>query len=142
MNTQANTKEKLISQVPLFTSLPPEEVRHLAQVLRTYELPMGEFLFKEGEIGDRFYILLEGEVEIIKALGTPDERLLAVRKAGTFIGEMSLMSTEGLRTASVRAHSNGTLLEMTRARIQRLASPTAYAGLQHGARPDPAPATG
>ncbi len=115
MTTHANAKETLISQVPLFSSLPRDEIRHLAQTLRSCELAAGELLFEEGEKGERFYIVLEGELEIIKALGSPDERLLALRGVGTFIGEMGLMLQDGLRTASVRARSRSKLLEMTRA---------------------------
>lgn len=120
MPDYTNLKEQLISQVPLFASLPREEIQYLAQVLRPHEIPAGTLLFKEGERGDRFYVLLDGQMEIIKALGTPDERLLAVRNAGTFIGEMSLMNVEGLRTASVRSCSKATLLEMRRVEFDDL----------------------
>lgn len=120
MNKLTSTWEKLISQVPLFASLPHEEIRHLSEILRPYSISAGELLMREGEVGDRFYILLDGEMEIIKALETPDERLLAVRGPGTFIGEMSLMRRDGTRTASVRSRYQSNLLEMTRAEFNDL----------------------
>jgi len=71
-------------------------------------------------MGDRFYILLDGQVEIIKAYGTGDERLLGVRNPGTFIGEMSLFNKLGTHSASVRARTPITLLEMTRGEFDDL----------------------
>jgi serine phosphatase RsbU (regulator of sigma subunit) len=113
-------KEQLISQVPLFASLPRSEIKHLAQTLRPREFPQGALLFLEGTTGEQSYVLLDGQVEIIKALGTGAERVLGVRQAGSFIGEMSLFSREGLRTASVRAQTPIQTLEITRADFDAL----------------------
>lgn len=113
-------KAQLISQVPLFAALPRHEIEHLAATLRPCEFPAETLLFTEGRTGDRFYILLDGEVEIIKALGTDAERLLAVRRASSFIGEMSLFDRRGRHTASVRARTMLHLLEMTRADFDAL----------------------
>ena len=63
---------------------------------------------------------MEGLIEIVKALGTSDERLLGVREPGTFIGEMSLFNPEHRRTASVRARTALKLLEMTRMEFDAL----------------------
>src|SRR5262249_56265720 len=114
--------EPLIGQVPLFAKLPPEEQRYLAATLRPIALPKGTVLFREGEYGDHFYIVLEGYVDIIKALGTEDEQLLLVRGPGEFVGEMSLVSLDGLRTASVRAGAPAQLLEVTRVDFDALLS--------------------
>ncbi len=113
-------KEDLISRVPLFASLPRSEIEHLARTLRPREVPDQSLLFREGETGDTFYILLDGQVEIIKALGTDGERLLGVREAGSLIGEMSLFNREGQRTASVRTRTPARLLEMTRGEFDAL----------------------
>lgn len=113
-------KEQLISQVPLFATLPPHEIDHLAATLRPLEFLEGALLFQEGTPGDLFYVLLEGQAEIIKALGTPAERVMGIRQAGAFIGEMSLFNRDGLRTASVRASTPLHVLEMTRADFDAL----------------------
>jgi phosphoserine phosphatase RsbU/P len=105
----------LIGRVPLFASLPPEELEHLAATLRPFVYPAGTVLFNEGERGDTFYIVLEGNISIIKALGTDEERVLGVRDRGEFVGEMSLLSQDGLRTATVRVESDARVLELTRA---------------------------
>jgi serine phosphatase RsbU (regulator of sigma subunit) len=112
--------EHLISRVPLFESLPPEELNLLVQALRPARFAPGNVLFREGEYGDRFYIVVAGEIEIIKALDTPAARLVGVRGPGEYIGEMSLLSRDGRRTASARARSPAELLEMTRADFDAL----------------------
>ena len=113
-------KEDQIGRVPLFASLPRSEIEYLARTLRPREIPGQSLLFREGESSDTFYILLDGEVEIIKALGTDGERLLGVREAGSMIGEMGLFNREGQRTASVRARTPVRLLEMTRGEFDAL----------------------
>jgi len=104
----------LIRKVPLFASLRGTETQFLAEILRGVEISAGALLFREGDPGASFDILVDGQVEVIKALGTPDERLLAVRGPGDFFGEMSLLDPDGLRTASVLARTPVRLLEMAR----------------------------
>ena len=113
-------RELYLNQVPLFATLPPSEITYLASSLRELTLPAREVLFREGDDADRFFILMEGLIEIVKELGTPDERLLGVREPGSFIGEMSLFNPEHRRTASVRARTALKLLEMTRSEFDAL----------------------
>jgi serine phosphatase RsbU (regulator of sigma subunit) len=77
-------------------------------------------MFREGDRGNDCYIIVEGQVEIIKSLGTPEERLLAVREPGEAIGEMSLFSEDHQRTASVRAKTSIKLLVMKRDHLEDL----------------------
>ncbi|RPI55018.1 MAG: hypothetical protein EHM56_05660, partial [Chloroflexi bacterium] len=89
-------------------------------ILHEVRVALGVLLFREGDPGDCFYVLLDGEADVIKALGTADERLLAVRRAGEFFGEMSLFEPGGLRTASVRARTPLRLLTMARPDFEQL----------------------
>ena len=75
---------------------------------------------QEDLLADQFYIVLDGQVEIIKALGTGEERTLGLRGPGSFLGEMSLLSAEQRYTASVRACTDLQLLEMTRSDFDAL----------------------
>lgn len=113
-------QEKLIRQIPLFSALPEEETRYLAENLRQDEFPEGAVLFREGDLGDRFSIILEGQVEIIKELGSGKEWLLSVIGPGDFLGEMSLLYRDRLRTASARARSPVRLLEMNHADFESI----------------------
>jgi sigma-B regulation protein RsbU (phosphoserine phosphatase) len=64
--------------------------------------------------------LLEGQVEIVKALDMQDEHWLGVRQAGSFVGEMSMFTPGGVRSASVRSTAPLRALEMTRADLDAL----------------------
>jgi len=106
-------KPDLLRDVPLFAHLSESELSRLAPAFQRRALPAGTILFREGDPGDRFSILLSGEIEIIKALGTAEERLLAVLGPGDLLGEMSLLDPGGLRSAYVRARSDIECAEIT-----------------------------
>jgi serine phosphatase RsbU (regulator of sigma subunit) len=104
----------VLQALPLFSSLPSDELHLLAERMHPRQFATGEMVLREGEQCDEFYIVVNGQVDIVKALGTPDERLLAVRPAGTLVGELSLFSPGGRHTASVLARGPLEMLAMTR----------------------------
>ena len=105
---------ELVKDLPLFSSLPDNEIDNLSEMLDHKSISEGTLLIREDDSQGGLFILLEGKVDIIKALGTPDERLLAVDEAISLIGEMSLFTDEGQHTASVRASTSLQILEMSR----------------------------
>ncbi len=115
-----NEIEVRLSQVPLFASLPPAELAHLAGTLRPVALEPGVVIMTEGAVGQHFYVVLEGQLEVVKALGAEAERFVGLRGPGEFLGELSLLSGSGLRTATVRARTAARVLEMTRADFDAL----------------------
>jgi phosphoserine phosphatase RsbU/P len=111
---------KLLGRSLLFMNLPPNELEYLANRLRVIEVAPKTVLFDEGDTGAHFYVVIYGEIEVIKALGTDDERSLAIRGPGDFVGELSLLNPNGLRTASVRARGPAQLWEITHEEIDAL----------------------
>jgi CRP-like cAMP-binding protein len=109
-----------LAKVFLFAHLPQSELEQLAATLQPYPLTAGTILIREAESDEHIFLLLEGEAEVIKALGTPDERLLAVRPAGSLFGEMSLFDTKGSHTASVRVRGAAVGVEMSRQEFDQL----------------------
>jgi serine phosphatase RsbU (regulator of sigma subunit) len=109
-----NEIEKQISHLSIFKSLSPDDAKQLAQVVNLIHVSDGSILLREGESGDRFYVILEGQVAIYKALGTREESLLGLRNPGDYLGEMSLLNWDGLRTASAQARGEVRLIEITR----------------------------
>jgi sigma-B regulation protein RsbU (phosphoserine phosphatase) len=103
----------LFKKIPLLSDLPRNEVDYLASTLEVVDLGPGEVLFREGEPGESLFIILEGKLAVLLAIGTPDERQLAVFGPGEFIGEMSLLIPGRNRTASVRAAEKTKLWKMT-----------------------------
>src|SRR5690242_18408003 len=110
----------LLHSLPLFAALPDDELRLLAERMQLCHFDDGALVLAEGDQCNEFYIVVQGQVDIIKSLGTPDERLLAVRPVGTMVGELSLFSPGGKHTASVRAHGPLEMLVMTRTDFDHL----------------------
>lgn len=103
---------ELIRKNPLFTNLPDHEIRALEEVIQESYFPIGKVLFEEGSKSNYFYLLIDGEVEVIKSLGTPDERKLAINSPGSILGEMGRFSQDGSHTASVVANTPCRLLKV------------------------------
>ncbi len=105
---------ELFKKVPILRDLPPRELETLAATLQTITLDTGEILFSEGDAAESLYIVLEGELEILLAIDTSDERQVTRLGPGEFVGEMSLLIPGRARTASVRAVHEARLWQMTR----------------------------
>jgi len=104
----------ILRKIPLFATLPKDEIKYLASRLERFDYPKDHILFHEGSQEGGFYILLEGEVEILKSVGATGQRKLGIRKAISLIGEMSLFSRDGRRTATVRSLTPLVLYKMKR----------------------------
>jgi CRP-like cAMP-binding protein len=102
------TVERMIAlrSVPLFSSLAPEDLSSLARASREKEFAPGKALCVEGEPGDEVFILLSGDVKVLRRDGA-EERVVGREKAGGFIGEMAVLDPAP-RAASVLAGTEGT----------------------------------
>jgi CRP-like cAMP-binding protein len=109
----------LLARIPFFTNLPADELDRIMSELDVVNLEPREILFQEGDTGERMYIVVSGELEILKAPGSDDELILNRIQAGEYIGEMSLV-TGAPRTASVRANGEVMLLSMSRDQLMDL----------------------
>jgi serine phosphatase RsbU (regulator of sigma subunit) len=106
--------QELLRSIPLFSTLPDEELRFLDEGLTPAHHPAGIPLFREGEVNDRFSIIVSGELEITRLVDDSTERVLQTLKAGDYFGEMSLLFADSVRSASGRTRTPLHLLEMRR----------------------------
>lgn len=104
----------LLSKIPLFSDLPIEELDHLQSRMEVKHLRTGEILCREGERGEHFYVLVNGELQILLGAETEDEMLLNTLGPGEYLGEMSLIIPGGERTATARAAQQSVLMMMSR----------------------------
>jgi uncharacterized protein YhbP (UPF0306 family) len=97
----------------VFRDLPRQEVETLAARLGTVHVDAGATIVRQGAPADKFFIIVEGEVEVIReGAGQPANKLAAL-KQGQFFGEMAILR-DSPRTATVRALTPTTLLTMDR----------------------------
>jgi CRP/FNR family transcriptional regulator, cyclic AMP receptor protein len=83
--------------------LSPMEIHFLASLSCEERFLGGEVIFREGDPGDKMYVVLEGRVMISKRIPGAGEEALAFLERGDYFGEMALIDDE-TRSASAKAH--------------------------------------
>ena len=109
----------LLRSVPIFKDLDDDELAEVAEVCREEKFRSGEYIFREGESGNRLYLIVEGEVRISRDVPGSGEEALAVLKVGALFGEMAVFDRS---ERSTHAISNGgtTALTITRPDFEML----------------------
>ena len=104
----------LLRQFDLFRSIKDTDARVLARGFHRDTFRAGEHVFREGDTGDRLYLIAEGAVRISQPLlGGAKEEALAVLRKGQFFGDMSLIDARP-RCADAIAHEDCTLYSIDR----------------------------
>ncbi|RPI32519.1 MAG: histidine kinase [Chloroflexota bacterium] len=109
---------EFLKKIPLFSSLPDEDLERLCEMVDEIRVSPGDLLFSEGSPGDKAYIIKEGEIEITRFSGGKNV-LLAVRKAGEVIGEVALLEAVH-RIATGRARTEGVLIVISQEQLEQL----------------------
>ena len=99
---------RLLVSVPIFTPLPGGSLEHLAGRLVPLRVDAGTVVVREGDVGDRFYIVTEGELDV-----TQDGVKIAELEPGGYFGEIALLRDTN-RTATVTARSDAVLYALDR----------------------------
>jgi LmbE family N-acetylglucosaminyl deacetylase len=94
--------------VPLFSFMTDEQLHDVVRLMSERWYDDGAFLAREGEPGSELFLVLEGEVEILKA---DDERAGFVAGEGEVVGELAVL-TEAPRSASLRARGGVKVLSV------------------------------
>jgi len=106
------------------------EMKLLATFSSEERFREGSMIFREGEKGDKLYIVLDGRVRISKFIPGVGEEALAVLDRGDFFGEMALIDDKP-RSADAKAHeSDATVLSIDRATLNEILSMDPHASLQ------------
>ncbi len=100
-----DAKRKLFEE----QTLSALEINFLSSLSKAKQLEEGELLFREGEPGDRMYVVLEGQVRISKTIPGVGEEALAFLERGDYFGEMALIDNAP-RSADARAHTGGAVV--------------------------------
>ena len=130
---KAVMKERMVSKlsslsIPFLVGIPPEKLRLLNNLVEIHEIDQNGVVFTQGEPGDRFYIIVHGQVKVetnhailegekAKESSTPKEvdesetKNLGILEAGHYFGEMALVS-DSPRSATVTAIDKVILLSV------------------------------
>ena len=94
--------EEVIRRAPLFTALDDASAATLRESMTQVKVSKGQTLFKEGDAGDRLFVVVEGKLKLGTSSGDGRENLLSILGPGDMFGELSLFDP-GPRTATATA---------------------------------------
>lgn len=97
----------LLKRAPVFASLEDRELQRISEVCQEQQFKVNEVIFKEGDPGNRLFIVAEGEVRISREIPGSGEEALAVLKPGACFGEMAIFdrsqrSTDAIANSKLR----------------------------------------
>ena len=101
-----------LRDVGLFGALSDEFLEHLCATLEVKRLLPGELVFREGDPAREMYVVLDGEMEVLKKSRRGRETRVAILGPNDCFGEMSIIDMQN-RSASVRALAPSRLLRVT-----------------------------
>jgi putative ABC transport system ATP-binding protein len=101
---------EVLRKCPVFEHETLAELTEVSQKMTMERFSSGAVLIRQGDPGDKFYVLLDGEVEVRRDRGGGSPEIIPL-KTGDFFGEMALLKGEP-RNASVVATTDGTVYSL------------------------------
>lgn len=113
-----NEEVELLRNIPLFSKLEPSKLKLLAFTAERITYEPDQVLFKQGDVGDAAYIIVDGAAKVL--VDTPDGELeVAALGRNDFVGEIAILC-DVPRTATVRASAKTITLRITKDLFFRL----------------------
>lgn len=103
--------DDVVLSAPLFADMDRDETRNLFESMQTVDLGRGDVLFREGEPGDRLYVIAQGKIKLGRRSTDGRENLLSILGPGEMFGELSLFDP-GPRTATASSVSDAVVYEL------------------------------
>lgn len=97
---------QVLNKVPLLSPLPRKTLVKIADGLEDELYENGEYIIRQGEIGDTFYIIRSGEVDVTENSVDEGEAFIRTMVKGEYFGEKALRGEQGVRTVNVIAKSS------------------------------------
>ncbi|MBR4328658.1 MAG: cyclic nucleotide-binding domain-containing protein [Candidatus Riflebacteria bacterium] len=107
----------LIKSLQLFSKLSKEDIAASLNIFKLVEPDEPNYvIFEEGDPGDSLFMIIKGQVEIIKHIDAEagTNKILAVLPTGSFFGEMALLTGESRSASAVMRGADGKLIKIER----------------------------
>jgi len=115
--------ETILSKIELLDTMDPYERSKISDVALPVQYKAGETVIKQGEPGDKFYFIEEGEAMATKFLpGRQEAEVVYNYGPGDYFGELALLKGE-VRAANIIAKTNLKLLALDRVTFDRVLGP-------------------
>ncbi|SCP03514.1 CAMP-dependent protein kinase regulatory subunit, putative [Plasmodium malariae] len=109
--------EDVLKQITILKGMDPYERSKVADCLKTKTYSDGDIIINEGEQGDTFYILIEGNATALK-----DNKVIKTYNKGDYFGELALLKNQP-RAATVKAQNTCQVVYLDRKSFKRLLGP-------------------
>ena len=103
----------------LFGAMPEGVLEYLSEHLEVMEVEPGSYLFREDEEANSMFVVLQGDVEVLKKSKAGVETRVAVLGPGDWFGEMAIIDVQR-RSAAVMTVSPARLIKITAKDLDRL----------------------
>jgi cAMP-dependent protein kinase regulator len=123
----------LLRRISLFTALSDQEIDSLAAALREEQYAQGEFVIRQGDAGDKFYIIRHGVASVWQKTPDGTDKIVDKLGVGQYFGEVALISNAP-RNASIRAETPLSVLSLKRNTFDHLVKKCINLGQQVNAR--------
>ena len=115
--------ENSLKNVPILSTIDAYELGQICDAVHSQKANKGDYIIKQGDKGDKFYILDEGEAFAAKIFNEGEqEHNVKDYKKGDYFGELALLRDEP-RAASVIAKTDCKLITLDRLAFKRLLGP-------------------
>lgn len=109
----------LLKKINLFAGLTDAELEKIRKICVGETVAKDAVIFKEGDPGDKCYMILKGEVRISKFIPNIGEEALAVLKTGDYFGEMALIDNFP-RSAHAIVNADSSLIVIKKADLDNI----------------------
>lgn len=111
--TEKGAWMRRMRHIMAFKNLPPANIKDLLERMESIKVKKGETIVQQGELGDTFYVLTDGQAQVTRTIE------LAELQAGASFGEESLVSG-GERNASITMKTDGILMKLSKQDFDQL----------------------
>eukprot|EP00927_Polykrikos_kofoidii_P086615 TRINITY_DN975_c0_g2_i1.p1 TRINITY_DN975_c0_g2~~TRINITY_DN975_c0_g2_i1.p1 ORF type:complete len:404 (+),score=112.64 TRINITY_DN975_c0_g2_i1:64-1275(+) len=121
-----NKYDTFLKSVMLIASLGAYERSQIADALKQETCAKNDFVVRQGEAGDKFYIVEEGTLYASKHIAGEGEKRVMDYKAGDYFGELALLKDQPRAASIIVSSDTAKILSMSRAAFSKMLGP-----LQH-----------
>jgi len=104
--SQRERYDQFLAKIDILNDLNSQEKSKIADCLVTERFSHGDFVIRENELGDKFFLIQEGTAEALKLTPSGGYQVVFDYKENDYFGELALLSDENLRKASIRVTSD------------------------------------
>lgn len=97
---QCHSGRTCMAKVPIFSSLNPEEMATIADIITDKEYKKGESIYLSGATGKHLYVVNQGKVKVFRISEAGKEQIIRIMYPGDFMGELSLFTQSPVNSSA------------------------------------------